>query len=105
MTHEHETPIVEASTQVEQENPTTPQHPQQNVLFGTISYADDSAYEEFISSMNISQAIFVLVASANSAQAKGAYNLLESETIATAIRTIRKNSESQETPEASEAQK
>ena len=42
--------------------------------------------------MNLNQAIFVLIASANFAQAKGAFNILESETLATAIRTIRKNS-------------
>lgn len=91
----HETPIAEAQTTVENEQATAT-HPQQNVLFGSISYADDSAYEEFISNMNVSQAVFVLVASANFSQAKGAFSLLESETIATAIRAIRKNSESQE---------
>ena len=90
----HETTIDEAQTQVE--NNETSQHPQQNVLFGSISYADDAAYEEFISNMNISQAVFVLVASANFSQAKGAFSILESETLATAIRAIRKNSESQE---------
>ena len=42
----------------EKENTTQPQT-QQNILFGTISYADDSAYEEFIGNMNISQALFV----------------------------------------------
>lgn len=76
-----------------------PEATPKNVLFGTISYADESAYENFVSNMNINQAIFVLVASANFAQAKGAYNILESETISNAIRTIRKNSEPQETEE------
>jgi hypothetical protein len=42
--------------------------------------------------MNINQAIFVLIASANFAQAKGSFNLLESEILATAIRTIKKTS-------------
>jgi len=65
----------------------------QNILFGSISYADDNAYDEFISTMNISQAIFVLVASANFAQTKGAFNLLESESLSAAIRTIRKTGE------------
>lgn len=69
------------------------QQTQQNILFGTISYADDAAYEEFIGNMNISQAIFVLMASANFSQSRGAFNLLESETISTAIRKIRKNNE------------
>lgn len=79
-----------------EENNTTQQAPQQNILFGTITYADDAAYEEFITTMNINQALFVLIASANSSQAKGAFNLLESETISTAIRTIRKNGEKNE---------
>ena len=72
------------------------QQTQQNILFGTISYADDAAYEEFIGNMNISQAIFVLMASANFSQSRGAFNLLESETISTAIRKIRKNSETKD---------
>ena len=63
-----------------------------NILFGTITYADDDAYENFIGKMDINQAIFVLIASANFAQAKGAFNILESEVLASAIRTIRKNS-------------
>jgi hypothetical protein len=47
--------------------------------------------------MNISQALFVLIASANYSQAKGAFNLLESETLSAAIRSIRKTSEKAET--------
>ncbi len=85
--------ITEAATDVvanseEQKAQETPQ----NVLFGTISYADDTAYEGFLEKMNLNQAVFILIASANFAQAKGSFNLLESETLATAIRTIRKNS-------------
>lgn len=63
-----------------------------NILFGTITYSDDDAYEKFISGMDINQAIFVLIASANFAQAKGAFNILESEVLSSAIRTIRKSS-------------
>ena len=63
-----------------------------NVLFGAISYNDEVAYENFIQGMDLNQAIFVLVASSNYAQSKGAYNLLESETISSAIRAIRKKS-------------
>jgi len=70
-----------------------------NILFGTIGYQDDSAYENFIQNMNLSQAIFVLVASANFAQAKGAFNILESESLSTAIRVIRKNSSPEKTSE------
>lgn len=63
-----------------------------NILFGTISYADDSAYENFIQTMDLGQALFVLIASANFSQAKGAFNILESEVLSSAIRTIKKNS-------------
>ena len=63
-----------------------------NLLFGAIQYVDDDSYEKFLTGMNINQAIFVLIASANFAQAKGSFNLLESEILATAIRTIKKTS-------------
>lgn len=63
-----------------------------NLLFGTIAYNDEESYEKFIHNMNLSQAIFVLIASANFSQSQGAFNILESETISTAIRTVRKNS-------------
>lgn len=63
-----------------------------NILFGTITYADDNAYENFIANMDINQAIFILIASANFAQAKGAFNILESEVLSSAIRTIKKGS-------------
>ena len=79
---------VEETAKTEQAAPA--EH--KNVLFGTIGYNDDSAYENFIQTMNLNQAIFVLVSSANYAQSKGVLNMLESETLANAIRTIRKNS-------------
>lgn len=88
----------ESSTEVQNQKETNEQL-KNNVLFGTIGYQDDSAYENFIQNMNLSQAIFVLVASANFAQAKGAFNILESESLSTAIRVIRKNSSSQKTNE------
>jgi hypothetical protein len=69
-----------------------------NLLFGTIAYNDESSYEKFIHNMNLSQAIFVLIASANFSQSQGAFNILESETISTAIRTVRKNSTPTEQP-------
>ena len=86
----------EAQVSLEKEQIQSGEQPQQNILFGTITYADDNAYEEFITSMNISQALFVLIASANYSQAKGAFNLLESETLSAAIRSIRKTSEKAE---------
>jgi hypothetical protein len=85
---------TESQVTLEKEQSSTEQvQAPQNILFGSISYADDEAYEKFITEMNISQAIFVLIASANFAQAKGSFNLLESESLATAIRAIRKTNE------------
>lgn len=86
--------VKEAETKVEsiETAPTNETKPPRNVLFGTISYADDEAYESFLGKMDLSQAVFILIASANFAQAKGSFNILESEALATAIRTIRKNS-------------
>lgn len=87
----------EAQVSLEKEQIQSGEQPQSNILFGTITYADDNAYEEFITKMNISQALFVLIASANYSQAKGAFNLLESETLSAAIRSIRKTSEKTDT--------
>ena len=94
---------MEENTTTQQ--PSDSQNPEatpKNILFGTITYADEQAYENFIKDMNINQAIFVLVASANFAQAKGAFNILEAETISNAIRTIRKNSEPVQEQETTE---
>ena len=88
---------TEAQTSVEKENIQQEEKNPQNILFGTITYADDNAYEEFIGKMNVSQALFVLIASANYSQAKGSFNLLESETLSAAIRSLRKTSEKTET--------
>jgi hypothetical protein len=84
--------IDESQTEVQKTSELSEAQANQNVLFGTIGYSDDAAYENFIQTMNLSQAVFVLVASANFAQAKGAFNLLESESLSSAIRVIRKNS-------------
>ncbi len=65
---------------------------QKNVLLGTISYTKDEDYENFLSKLDVNQALFVLIASANYAQAKGSYNLDESELVAKAIKTIKRSS-------------
>jgi hypothetical protein len=84
--------MQESTTEVEKsgiEAAPTKEAPK-NVLFGSISYSEEANYEKFIREMTPQQALFVLVASANYAQAKGSFNLLESETLASAIRTLRK---------------
>jgi hypothetical protein len=93
MSEELKTP--EAQVEVEKTAQETAQEAPKNVLFGTIGYNDDASYENFIQNMNLGQALFALIASANYSQAKGSFNLLESEVLSTAIRIIRKNSTSE----------
>jgi glycyl-tRNA synthetase alpha subunit len=89
--NEKEVPYEEVTAQSEQN---TPKEAANNkILFGSITYDNDEAYEQFISNMNVNQAVFVLVASANFSQAKGAFNLMESETLSAAIRAIRKSNQ------------
>jgi len=93
---------VEVETSVEKEAPevgasASPETQPNNLLFGTIRYDNDDAYEKFLAVMSPNQAVFVLIASANFAQQKGAYNILESEVLATAIRKIKKSSKKTET--------
>lgn len=59
-------------------------------LLGSISYSNDADWEAFLNSMSIHQGIVVLIASANYAQKRGAYNLAEAELIAKAIKTLTK---------------
>mgnify|MGYP005652750605 CR=1 FL=1 len=75
---------------VENTNPV--QEPQKNVLLGTISYTNEEDYEKFLSNLDLNQSMFILIAGANHSQSKGLYNLDESELIAKAIKTIKKNS-------------
>jgi len=87
------TQTQEATTEVEKNSQAaSAETPKQNLLFGTLSYKDDTSYENFIQSMSVGQALVVMIASANFAQAKGSFNILESEVLANAIRVIRKNS-------------
>jgi len=94
---------VEVETSVEKEAPevgaSASSEKPKNLLFGTIAYDDDDSYEKFLAEMSPNQAVFVLIASANFAQVKGSYNILESEVLATAIRKIKKTSSKKvETP-------
>lgn len=99
MTPEVETEVQKEPTAEQTNRELTPEE-RKNLLFGTIQYVDDSSYEKFLSEMNINQALFVLIASANYAQARGAFNILESEMLSTAIRTIRKSSTQEEKSQA-----
>jgi CRISPR/Cas system CSM-associated protein Csm4 (group 5 of RAMP superfamily) len=94
MTKVKDTPVEKESvTKPSNENVTPPvEDPNKIVMLGNISYTDEKQYEEWLSNMDINQAIFVLVASANYTQSKGVYSLSESELMSAAIRTIKKNS-------------
>jgi len=92
--------MEEAQVEVQKNEGPTDEQSQQvdpnRVLFGIISYKDDEAYENFIRNLTPDQAIYVLVASANYSQKKGAYGLLEAETLASAVRVLRKVSADQQ---------
>lgn len=93
---------TEAPTEVEKDSQASQESQEtgnRNLLFGTISYTDDSAYENFLKTMNVNQAVFILIASANFAQVKGSFNLLESEVLANAIRVIKKTSAPETSPD------
>lgn len=64
-----------------------------NVLLGTISYTNQDDYEKFLTNLDVNQALFVLITSANYGQAKGLFNLDESELIARSIKTIKRTSQ------------
>lgn len=59
------------------------------VLLGSISYSEQEDYEKFLQNLDVNQSIFVLIASANWAQSRGAFNLEESELLSKAIKTIK----------------
>jgi len=70
----------------------SPTEEPRTVLLGTVSYTNEEDYEKFLSTLDLNQAIFVLIAGANYGQSKGLYSLDESELIAKAIKTIKKSS-------------
>lgn len=91
---EETTNAAEQPTDAPNGNAKDKQEEQRNVLLGTISYTDEADYEAFLSKLDLNQALFVLIASANYCQSKGAFNLDESELVAKAIKTIKKNTKS-----------
>jgi len=93
MSNKEETVVAKEVT-----NSTPTQDESKVVMLGTISYTNEKQYEEWLTNIDINQAIFVLVANANYSQSKGVLSLSESELISAAIRTIKKNSSPAPTP-------
>lgn len=58
-------------------------------LLGSISYSNDADYEAFLNGLTLEHAVVILMASANYAQAKGAFSLAEAELINKAIKRIK----------------
>lgn len=92
MTEIKSQPETQAEQEVDNLTPEQREKLKEASLFGTIGYKDEASYENFLDNMNLGQALFVLIASANFAQAKGSFNVLEAELLAKAIRVVRKNS-------------
>ena len=61
-------------------------------LLDSITYTDEFQYEEWLKNMDLNQSVFVLVAAAQYSQKAGILSIAESELIAGALRTIKKNS-------------
>ena len=66
------------------------------VLLGSISYNNVQDYERFLEKLDMNQAIFILIAGCNYAQSRGILNMEESELISKSIRTLKKNSSTEE---------
>jgi hypothetical protein len=75
----------QAQTQTEQ---TTEQELPKVTLLSAISYQNREDYDIFLKTMTGEHAVVTLIAAANHAQARGAYNLDEAELIAKAIRKL-----------------
>lgn len=81
---------------VEQTTPTANEQEVPKVtLLSAISYTSRADYEAFLSTMTGEHAIVTLIAAANHAQSRGAYNLDEAELVAKAIRKLTVQPESQ----------
>lgn len=57
-------------------------------LLSSISYTNREDYDNFLKNLTPDHALIVLIASANHAQSRGAFNLEEAELVAKAIKRI-----------------
>lgn len=89
---EEAAPAAETAEEVKKDAKKVEVDPNKVVLLGSISYSDEFQYEEWLKTMDLNQSVFVLVAAANYAQSKGLLSIAESELVAGALRTIKKNS-------------
>ncbi len=78
---------MENPEQTQTEQPTEQALPKVTLL-SAISYQNREDYEIFLKTMTGEHAVVTLIAAANHAQARGAYNLDEAELIAKAIRKL-----------------
>ena len=103
-TKEQVTEAVERNTESTTTTTTTTTNTEdRNVLLGTISYTNQDDYEKFLTNLDVNQALFVLITSANYGQTKGLFNLDESELIARAIKTIKRTSQEARTETETES--
>jgi len=69
--------------------PTAENKPPLTTLLGSISYNNEADYEAFLNGLTLEHAVVILIASANYAQAKGAFSLAEAELINKAIKRLK----------------
>lgn len=79
--------------------PTAENKAPMTTLLGSISYTSEADYEAFLNGLTLEHAVVILIASANFAQAKGAFSLAEAELINKAIKRIKPKKIEQPTPE------
>jgi hypothetical protein len=80
---------------VEQTTTANEQEVPKVTLLSAISYTSRADYEAFLTTMTGEHAIVTLIAAANHAQSRGAYNLDEAELVAKAIRKLTVQPEAQ----------
>jgi hypothetical protein len=80
---------------VEQTTAANEQEVPKVTLLSAISYTSRADYEAFLTTMTGEHAIVTLIAAANHAQSRGAYNLDEAELVAKAIRKLTVQPEAQ----------
>lgn len=95
---------------VEQTQPTAQEQVQEQAqeapkvtLLSAISYTNREDYEAFLANLSGEHAIVALIAAANHAQARGAFNLDEAELVAKAIRKLTVPTQPANAPATAEA--
>jgi hypothetical protein len=78
------------------ESQTTPKY---SIFGGAIGYDSPSDFEQFVSTMNQTNALYMLITAVNYAQSKGVYSIPEAEMLAASIKSFVKKKVEEPTKE------